>query len=162
MLEWLSVALLVGVGLTLITIELIFVPGTTILGIVGLICLVVGVFLSFQYFGTGVGWTVLLGSSVIGSGTLIYALRSGVWDRFANKSSIDSHFNEDFPIELQVGQVGEAVSALRPVGKAEFNTKLLEVRSDGNYISTGQKLQVIRIVGSKVFVEAYQKENKSS
>lgn len=158
MLEWLSVLLLIGVGLILLTIEMIFVPGTTILGIVGLICIVIGVFLSFQYFGTGVGWSVLIISSAVGLIALIYSLRSGVWDKFALKKSIDSHFNEEFPIEIQVGDVGEAVSALRPMGKADFNNKLIEVRSDGNYIKTGERIQVIRVDNNKVYVEPYTKK----
>jgi len=155
MLEWLSVVLLIGVGLILITLEMIFIPGTTILGIVGLVCMIIGVFLSFQYFGSGVGWTVLTLSSVVGLGALIYSLRSGVWDKFALNKSNDSHFNEEFPVEIQVGEVGEAVSAMRPNGKAEFSNKLIEVRSHGNYIQTGQKVQVTRIEDNKVYVEPY-------
>ena len=155
MLEWLSVVLLIGVGLILITLELIFIPGTTILGIIGLVCMVIGVYLSFEYFGSGVGWTVLTLSSVVGLASLIYSLRSGVWDKFALKKSIDSHFNEEFPIEIQVGEVGEAVSAMRPIGKAEFNNKLIEVRSHGNYIQSGEKVQVVRIEDNKVYVEPY-------
>jgi membrane-bound ClpP family serine protease len=158
MLEWLSVLLLIGVGLILLTIEMIFVPGTTILGIVGLICIVIGVFLSFQYFGSGVGWSVLIISSAVGLTALIYSLRSGVWDKFALKKTIDGHFNEEFPIEIQVGDVGEAVSALRPIGKADFNNKLIEVRSDGNYVKTGERIQVIRVDDNKVYVEPYTKK----
>ena len=158
MLEWLSVLLLVGVGVVLLTLELIFIPGTTILGIIGLVCMIIGVFLSFQYFGSGVGWTVLGTSSVVGFGALIYSLRSGVWERFALKKTIDSHFNEEYPIELQVGEVGEATSALRPIGKAEFNNKLIEVRSDGSYIETGEKVQVTRIEDNKIYVEPFSKK----
>ena len=155
MLEWLSVVLLILVGLTLLTIELIFIPGTTIFGIVGMICMVIGVFLGFQYFGAGVGWTVLTISSIVSLGTLIFSLRSGVWNKFALIKRNESHFNEEFPIEVQIGEVGEAVSALRPVGKADFKNKLIEVRSLGNYIKTGDKVQVIRINDNKVYVEPY-------
>ena len=155
MLEWLSVLLLIGVGLILLTIEMIFVPGTTILGIVGLVCIGFGVFLSFQYFGSTVGWTVLLISSAVGLVGLIYSLRRGVWDKFALKKSIDSHFNEEFPIEIEVGDIGEAVSALRPIGKADFNNKLIEVRSHGNYVKTGERVQVIRLEDNKIYVEPY-------
>ena len=158
MLEWLSILLLIGVGLILLTVEMIFVPGTTILGIIGLICIVIGVFLSFQYFGSGVGWTVLIISSAVGLIALIYSLRSGVWDKFALKKSIDSHFNEEFPIEIQVGDIGEAVSTLRPIGKADFNNKLIEVRSHGNYVKTGERIQVIRVEDNKVYVEPYTKK----
>jgi membrane-bound ClpP family serine protease len=120
-----------------------------------MIGMVVGVFLSFQYFGTSIGWTVLTITSAVGLGTLIYSLRSGVWNKFALKKKNESHFNEEFPIEVQVGEVGEAVSALRPIGKADFKNKLIEVRSLGNYINTGEKVQVVRIEDNKVFVEPF-------
>jgi membrane-bound ClpP family serine protease len=155
MLEWLSVVLLIVVGLTLLTIELIFIPGTTVLGIVGMISMVIGVFLSFEYFGTGTGWTVLTITSAVSLGTLIYSLRSGVWHKFALKNRNESHFNEEFPVEVQVGEIGEAVSALKPIGKADFNNKLIEVRSLGNYVNTGEKVQVIRLEDNKVYVEPY-------
>jgi membrane-bound ClpP family serine protease len=94
-------------------------------------------------------------TSAVGLGTLIYSLRSGVWNKFALKKKNESHFNEEFPIEVQVGEVGEAVSALRPIGKADFKNKLIEVRSLGNYINTGEKVQVVRIEDNKVFVEPF-------
>lgn len=156
MLDWLSVILLIGIGLLLIVLELIFVPGTTLVGIAGLICLAVGVYLSFQFFGVSVGWTVLIGSSVVGFGILIYALRSRAWERFALKRSIDSKVNEEFPLNLQVGEVGEAVSALRPMGNAEFNARIIEVRSHGNYVKTGRKVQIVKIDNNIVLVEPYE------
>jgi membrane-bound ClpP family serine protease len=120
--------------------------------------MVIGVFLGFQYFGAGVGWTILTITSVVGLGTLVYSLRSGVWNKFALNKRNESHFNEDFPIEVQVGEVGEAVSTLKPIGKADFKNKLIEVRSLGNYVNTGEKVQVIRIEDNKVFVEPYSEK----
>ena len=156
MLDWLSVIILIGIGLLLIVLELIFVPGTTVVGIVGLICLAVGVYLSFQFFGVRIGWTVLVGSSVTGFGILIYALRSRAWERFTLKRSIDSKVNEEFPLNLQVGEGGEAISALRPMGNADFNSRIVEVRSHGNYVKTGRKVQIVKIDNNIVLVEPYK------
>jgi len=156
MLDWLSVIILIGIGLLLIVLELIFVPGTTVVGIVGLICLAVGVYLSFQFFGVRIGWTVLVGSSVTGFGILIYTLRSRAWERFTLKRSIDSKVNEEFPLNLQVGEVGEAISALRPMGNADFNSRIVEVRSHGNYVKTGRKVQIVKIDNNIVLVEPYK------
>ncbi len=156
MLDWLSVLLLILIGLILIVIELIFVPGTTIVGIAGLACLVVGVFLSFQFFGPNVGWIVMIVSSVAGFGILVYGLRSKAWEKFSLKRAIDSKVNEDIPLNLKVGQVGQAISALRPMGSAEFGTKVVEVSSHGNYVKTGQKIQIVKIDNKKVYVEPFE------
>lgn len=148
--------ILIGIGLLLIVLELIFVPGTTVVGIVGLICLAVGVYLSFQFFGVRIGWTVLVGSSVTGFGILTYTLRSRAWERFTLKRSIDSKVNEEFPLNLQVGEVGEAISALRPMGNADFNSRIVEVRSHGNYVKTGRKVQIVKIDNNIVLVEPFK------
>ncbi len=155
MLEWLSIILLIGVAFILIMVELIFIPGTTIIGLLGLGFLVAGVYLSFDYFGTNTGWIVLTVSSVAGFGIIIYALRSGAWEKLALKRVIRAKFNEEFPVNLEVGQVGKALSALRPMGNAEFDTKVYEVSSQGNYVKTGEKIQIVRVKDNKVFVEPY-------
>ena len=158
MLDWLSVSLLITIGLLLIMIELIFVPGTTIVGIAGLACLAAGVFLSFQFFGPNVGWVVMIVCSVSGFGILVYGLRSKAWEKFSLKRALDSKVNEEYPLNLEIGQVGQAISALRPMGNAEFGSKVVEVSSHGNYVKTGQKIQIVKIDNKKVYIEPY--ENK--
>ena len=156
MIEWLAVLLLIGIGIILIGIELIFVPGTTIVGLIGLGSMAVGIILGFQYFGTNTGWAILGLSTVIGFGIIIYGLRSGAWDRFALKRSIDAKVNQEYPMDLQIGQVGETISALRPVGKAEFETRVFEVKSFGNYITQGKKIRIVRIDNKKIYVEPFE------
>jgi len=151
--EWLAVVLLVGIGIILIGIELIFVPGTTIVGLIGLGSMVVGIVLGFQYFGANTGWAILGISSIVGFGIIIYGLRGGAWEKFALKRSIDAKVNQEYPMNLQVGQVGETISTLRPIGKAEFESRIFEVKSYGNYVKQGLKIRIVRIDNKNVFVE---------
>jgi len=153
MMEWVTVISLLLIGIGLIIIELIFVPGTTIVGLLGLGFAVTGVFLSFGYFGQEIGWTILIATSVFSIGSLIYALRSGAWRRFSNKSAIDSKVNEGILIDLKEGDIGTSISALRPIGKAEFSNKLIEVKTNGNYLEAGNSVKIIRIDGNKIIVE---------
>ena len=51
-----------------------------------------------------------------------------------------------------VGQVGGAVSVLRPSGKARFGENLVDVVSDGPFISPGTAVEVVRVEGNRVFV----------
>ena len=48
---------------------------------------------------------------------------------------------------------GVTVSSVKPIGKAEFNNKQLEVRSEGNYIEENQPVRVIKIDNKRIFVE---------
>lgn len=153
MADWLSVTLLIGCGIILIIIEIVFVPGTTILGILGFLMLIGGVYVSYASFGAGVGSGVLIGTIVVSLTALVYSLRSGVWTRFSLKSQIDSKVNEHEKDSLTVGLQGVAISDLRPVGSAEFLDRLYEVQTNGNYLEAGARIEIIKISDNKIIVE---------
>ena len=150
--DWLSVLLLVGLGLIFLIIEMLFIPGTTFVGIIGFVLAIVGIVLAYTHFGPTVGTIVLAGSTGLGVGIAVYSVRSGVWDRFANKETVKGRFN-DAPFTITLGDIGETVSALRPIGKAEFGNTSYEVRTFGNYVEPGQRVKVTQIDHRKIFVE---------
>jgi membrane-bound ClpP family serine protease len=153
MVEWLAVVLLILFGLGFIIAEIIFVPGTTLLGLFGLIFTIIGIIISYVSFGAGVGTLVLIISVTIGVGALIYALKAGVWDKFALKGSINSKVNEGEKEDLQVGEEGMTVSSLRPMGKGEFKEKIYEVTTLGNYLTADTRIRIVSIKNNKIIVE---------
>jgi len=153
MVEWLAVILLILFGLGFIIAEIIFVPGTTLLGLFGLIFTIIGIIISYVSFGAGVGTLVLIISVVFGVGVLIYALKSGVWEKFALKGSIDGKVNEGEKEDLQVGEEGMTISSLRPMGKGEFKEKIYEVTTLGNYLTADTKIRIVSIKNNKIIVE---------
>ena len=153
MIEWITVIGLVLFGLGLVIIEIIFIPGTTFVGIGGLAFAGFGIYLSYQYFGGATGTTVLLSFAGFSIATFVISIRSGVWNRFALKKAIKSKVNEGLSFGLKIGERGKALSALRPIGKGEFGEKVLEVSTIGNYVEVGQIIQIIRIDLNKIFVE---------
>ena len=151
--EWLTVISLIVIGIVLIIVEIIFVPGTTVVGIIGGILAAIGVVLSFSYFGDTIGW-ITLGSTALLSGIMFYwSLRSRAWERFSLKSTIEGRVNEVDTKSLRVGEEGTAISALRPMGKAELGGKFLEVTSLGSYIETGTRIKVVRVSSNQIVVE---------
>ena len=68
--EWTIVVSLVAIGLLLLLVEILFVPGTTLVGLVGFIVLGIGVGFSFSYFGKETGWLTLGTTAVIAGATL--------------------------------------------------------------------------------------------
>jgi len=153
MVEWLAVILLILFGLGFIIAEIIFVPGTTLLGLFGLIFTIIGIIISYISFGAGVGTIVLIISVTFGVGSLIYALKSGVWEKFALKGSIDSKVNEGEKEDLQVGEEGLTISSLRPMGKGEFKEKIYEITTLGNYLTADTKIRIVSIKNNKIIVE---------
>jgi membrane-bound ClpP family serine protease len=151
--EWITVVSLILFGLFLIIAEIIFVPGTTLVGILGFIFLMLGVGLSFSYFGSETGWTTV-GISAVASGLIFYySFKANIWGRFSLKSSIQSKVNEGDLDSLIVGTEGIAVSALRPVGKATLGEKMYEVKTLGEYLDSGSRVRVIKIIMNQIIVE---------
>jgi len=153
MLEWIAVILLILFGLGFIIAEIIFVPGTTLLGLMGLLFTIIGIVISFISFGTGIGVSVLIISAVIGLSAIIYSFKTGVWKKFALNDTNKSKFNEGEKEELQVGEEGITASSLRPMGKGDFKDKIYEVTTLGNFLTTGTKIRIISIKNNKIIVE---------
>jgi len=153
MLEWIAVILLILFGLGFIIAEIIFVPGTTLLGLMGLLFTIIGIVISFISFGTGIGVSVLIISAVIGLSAIIYSFKTGVWKKFALNDTNKSKFNEGEKEELQVGEEGITASSLRPMGKGDFKDKIYEVTTLGNFLNTGTKIRIISIKNNKIIVE---------
>jgi membrane-bound ClpP family serine protease len=151
--EWITVISLILVGLFLIIAEIIFVPGTTLVGILGFIFLMLGVGLSFSYFGSETGWTIVGISAVVSGLIVYYSFKANIWGRFSLKSSIQSKVNEGDLDSLIVGTEGIAVSALRPVGKATLGEKMYEVKTLGEYLDSGSRVRVIKIIMNQIIVE---------
>jgi len=54
---------------------------------------------------------------------------------------------------VQIGDEGITLSTLRPIGKAEFNSKTYEVKTSGNYVDRGEKVKITQIESHQIVVE---------
>ena len=140
-------------GIGLIILELLFIPGTTVVGILGLGFCIGGIVMAFNYFGPGVGMIVLILTGVVSITMVVISLRSGVWKKFSNRSSIQSKFNEGSSDQLKIGDTGVSLSTLKPYGKVEFNDQEFEAKTNGNYLAQGTKVKIIQLEGNHITVE---------
>jgi membrane-bound ClpP family serine protease len=155
MVMWIIILSLLLIGLALIVIELVFIPGTTVVGLLGLIFAGAGVVIGYQHFGSDTGFYILIGTSVATLAALFYSFRSGAWSRFSNKSSMDGKVNEGITGGLSIGDEGITVSTLRPIGKAEFHSKTFEVKTLGQYVEAGKAIRIIQIHLNDIVVEPF-------
>jgi len=136
------------------TIEIIFIPGTTVVGFVGFFTIITGAYLSFTELGHTIGWITSISTSGIIGGTIYYAMKKKVWRRFSLHEEIIGKVMKNSSIELSVNLKGKAISALRPSGIAEFNQERIEVASNGQLIDAGSSVKIISIHKNKIIVEA--------
>ena len=153
MMAWAILVLIIGIGVGLIIMEIIFVPGTTIVGILGLLCVIAGVAYGFLNFGRPMGWGITGVTVIISTVAIVISLKSGMWKRFALNSTMDSKVNEHLSIDIAPGSEGIALSALRPIGNAEFGNDKMEVTTLGELVDSGSKVKVTHIEGRVIYVE---------
>ena len=153
MMDWLPIAAFVLIGLILLIAEIIFVPGTTVVGIAGFLSISHGIYKSYSLYGNTVGTLTLVGSLVVSILAIYWSFSSKAWERFSLKSTMKSRVNEDCTIVLNVGDIGQSVSTLKPIGKALFNDVEVEVTSNGGYVDENVELEVIQIDGKKIIVK---------
>lgn len=154
LLDWITVIVLIGIGLLLIIVELIFVPGTTVVGILGFVLTGIGIWIGYSVLGNSIGHIILATTVLIGGVAFFYSFRADSWSRFALKDQNRGHVNEDYQHALAVGEEGKTVSALRPQGTALFADRRHEVQTQGEFVSSNTAIRIIKLKQNKIIVEA--------
>ena len=150
---WTVIFILIGIGLIVVLLEILVIPGGGLAGVLGFALMAIGVFLTYSREGTTAGHLVLAGTLVVNIGTLILALRSKTWDRAMLKTNIDSRVNTIEDNELNIGDIGKTISRCTPMGKALINDRFYEVTSYSEFIDEETEIEVIKIEKSKIFIK---------
>lgn len=150
--DWIAIAFFLIIGIGLVVLEIVLLPGG-IVGILGAALMAIAIYLSFQNYGSDIGIVITAVSTVVFVGALIYGFKTDSWSRVALNTTNTSRVFETEDIKVAVGEMGRTQSALRPIGKAEFKNSEIEVRSKGEYIDAGEKIQIIMIKDDKIYVE---------
>jgi membrane-bound ClpP family serine protease len=150
---------LILLGLLLFIIEFMLIPGITIAGVGGALCIIIGIILSFTTFGTGTGMAVLGGTALLLIVSTVLMLRSQTWKKFMLKTSIDGKVDNIGKEEGRVkpGDRGVTVTRLVPGGKVLVNGEYFEAKSVDILIDPRQEIEVIRIEDNKVIVKPINK-----
>lgn len=151
--DLITVLILIFIGLVLLLVELVFLPGTTLIGILGFLVLVGGVWLGYEKMGMAHGHIILSVALVLSVAIVVFSFKADVWSKFALKDVNHSHVNENVKPQLQEGDTGRALSALRPSGTVLFNDQHYEVHTNGEFINAGTPVIITRINHHKVIVK---------
>ena len=149
---WLTIALLLLFGLLFVAAEVIFIPGTTVVGGVGFVLLVIGLWLGYRDLGTPVGHYALIGVTLL-AGLIVYVgLRPKNLARVALTSVNNSSVQDVRRPDVAPGTVGQTLSALRPAGTALFGAERREVVTRGEFVPSGSAVCVIGIEHNRIVV----------
>ncbi|UOQ66048.1 NfeD family protein [Hymenobacter volaticus] len=152
--DWLTIALLLLFGLLFLVAEVIFIPGTTVVGLIGFALLAAGIWFGYRDLGAGTGH-ILLVASLAATGILVYiGLRPRNISRVALNDVNNSHVRDVRLPDVLPGTVGRTLSALRPAGTVLFEDDRREVTTRGEYVAAGTEVRVLRIEQNRIVVES--------
>ena len=147
------IASLIIAGLILFIIEVFLLPGISIAGIVSAACMLYGNYYAFYTLGTIPGCITLAVSALGVVAITIWFMRSKTVDKLSLKKTIDYRPEPLKGLNLKVGDEGIALTRLALIGNAEFNGRIIEVRSSGDFINEKSKIRVERILDGIVMVQ---------
>ena len=154
--EWLiPIIICVLAGVILLIVEA-FMPGFGVPGISGIILLLAGVAMTWYEYGAMVGLGTTVAVLALVGVAISVSLKSASSGRLSKSVLIlndtETPSAENADMQLLVGKEGVVKNTMRPVGTAEFDCGKLHVTSDGEYVSEGQKVRIVRVEGTQIFV----------
>jgi membrane-bound ClpP family serine protease len=141
------------IGLILLLAEVLFVPGTTVVGIFGLAVSLAGVVYAFLSFDSGIAWWITSIAVILNLAAIVYGFSSGVWNRFSLKSAMQGGAFDGRTDALQIGMPGKTTSDLKPIGKASFEDVIYEVKSENGFIPVETDVTIIKIENNIILVK---------
>ena len=151
--ELLTIILLIVLGLVLLIVEIMLIPGISIAGIGSLISFAASIILAFKYFGNVSGFIVLFSILIFVPVLLYFLFKGKAMKPMMLSADIDGKMKNVDEQLIHPGDEGITIGRLAPSGKAKVNGITLEVRSTGHFIDQQTKIKVLKIEGNSVFVE---------
>lgn len=150
---WTVIIVLILIGLLMMILETLVIPGSGFAGILGFILMAAGVWLAYTRQGITAGHITLISTIGVNLIGLILILRSGTWKKASLKAVNSGKVNEIDETKLSVGQKGITISRCAPMGKAMFDNTYYEVSTLSDFIDENESVEIIRISGSKIFIK---------
>ncbi len=154
---WAIIGILILIGILLLVLEILVIPGTGLAGVVGFLLLVAGVWLAYAREGAAIGNLTLLITIVVNVVTLVFVFRSKTWKKAQLDTAVTGRVRTLEGIELHEGDHGVSISRCAPIGKAQFGNHELEVDAGTAYINPDTPVEVRRIDGNKIYIKTINK-----
>jgi membrane-bound ClpP family serine protease len=149
----LAIILLIAIGIALLILEILVLPGL-IAGIIGGVFMLAGILMTYSAYGSVAGHLTAVAAVALSVGTVLYFLRSKSWQRFGLNLKLEGKTNEVDKLPVAEGDTGITLSALRPMGTILVKNLRIEAQTNGEMIPENTPVKIIRIYPNKVLVVA--------
>lgn len=151
--EILIIIMLIILGIVLLFVEFMLIPGISIAGVGSLLSFAGAVFFAWKTMGSAGGIITLVVELIIVP-TLLYLIFKGkAMKPMMLETDIDGKMKNIEEGQIKPDDTGETIGRLAPAGKAKINGIALEVRTNGQFVDPHTKIKVLKIEGNSVYVE---------
>jgi len=179
--NWVEIALFV-IGMILLMIEFLVLPGFGIVGTLGIISMFAGLFGmliknppdKLPWPQTSFDWQVFINGVLgISFGFVGFVLLAWLFAKYLPKLQFLSGLilvptatkqggklqvsmttpPESKTASINIGDIGKVTSTLRPTGKAKFGDAIVDVVAEAEFLDKGTKIEIIEIHGNRVVVK---------
>ena len=147
------ILVLIVLGLILLLIEILILPGTAIIGLAGVGFIIASVYSAYHSFGTEIGHIILSGTIATSILVIYLSLRSNTWKKLMLKTELTGKVPNLAENLIKIGDYGNSSSRLAPIGKALINEQYVEVHSVEGFVDENQEITVVQIENNKIFVK---------
>ncbi len=150
----LIIILLILLGWFLVFAEVFFIPGISVLLLIGCALLFSGVSYAFMEQGYQVGWMTLGATLLLNFLTFYLAFKRGVWKKFTLHKHLEGRVNTFDATALPAGTAGLTRSKVAPTGWADFHGETVEVQSSGSqYIPENTAVEIVKADAHKIVIK---------
>lgn len=160
--------LLFVVGIGLLALEILVVPGFGVTGASGILCIMVGVYLalvkapipkfSWDYQTLNSAMFVFIFFMVAVTAGIVLIWKMSPESRLrkimvlSTSLPVEDGYASSENLDALVGHSGKSLTHLRPTGRALIDGEPYEAQSEGEFIEKDRALTVVRTAGNKLFV----------
>jgi len=149
MLPW--IILLCIVGLALVFAEML-IPGFGVFGILGSVCLLGTAFLVAKVYGITAFLITVVLLVIAFALMIVLAKKSGFYNKVVLRDKQEAQDFDESTLQGLLGAEGVTQTTLRPFGVADFQGRMVDVCSNGDFIDRGKRVRVTQIQGKTVTV----------
>ncbi len=149
----LAIFIIIILGIFLLLVEFLIIPGFTVFGIGGILFILLGVGSAYYFHNPVTGNLTLLGTVLVSFFTIYYVFKNKTWKSMGLKASINSRVEPFETTKIHAGDLGKTITRLAPVGKAMVNDTICEAKSTGEFINENTAIKVIQVLNTQIIVK---------
>lgn len=186
--NWVEVALFV-LGILLLLVEFLVLPGFGVAGFSGIVCIFAGLFGmliknppdKLPWPQDAIAWSDFTWGVVgLSTGFVGFVVTAWLLSKYLPRIQFLSGLilapavprqSGEIPVSMttppesktlsvNLGDAGEVVSILRPTGKAKFGNAIVDVVAEAEFLDKGAKVEIIEIHGNRVVVKKQTTEDR--